>query len=126
MRAIATLLLVLLCFPARADDGGVPDGGPRGFDVPGEPKAVDVERAVLTVTGTDGGIVLVHGGCWLSTDTCLGAGRREVAVHTEARELAHNITANEVLLVAGLIAGAFLTGLAVEHLRHAISPPVQP
>jgi len=44
----------------------------------GEPPALDVKTAVVTLQ--DGGVVMVNEGCWLSTQTCIDAAKREALV----------------------------------------------
>lgn len=121
MKPLALLLAVLLSSPATTEplDGG--------YDVPGEPKVVDVELAVLTIVGTDGGTVTVHGGGWLSTDTLMAAAKREVAFDTANKELEKNAVtpdASTVLIISSFITAAFLTGMAVD--RFLLPKPSAP
>lgn len=83
------LLAALLAMPARADD------------------IIDVERAELV---TDGGVVLVDGGAWVSTPKLVLLAQEKVQCREENRALKASAGVVETRVVVAVVLAALLVG----------------
>lgn len=80
-----------------------------------EPLALDVKTAVVTLQNGD--MVAVKEGCWLATQTCIDAARREVAAKTEVKKLEESTMDGPTLaVVTAIVVTALATGYAVGRL----------
>lgn len=85
-------LALLLALPARADD------------------VIDVERAELV---TDGGVVLVTGGAWVSTPRLVTLAQERVQCREENKALRASAGVVEARVVVAVVLASLLVGAGV-------------
>ncbi len=103
---IAIALVVAIAMPARAEL----DAGSAGPDV------VDVSRAVIDELLPDGGVgarIVLIGGCWLSSEYCMGYSKELADKRDRVKYLEeHSADAPKAWITGALVIGAVLGAAA--------------